>query len=98
VQLIRRWDVHRQDFCVGPDQWYQPTEEDIYFITGLSRRGEDFPQFPDVPVGVAVESQLMYSQRYIGVDVLSPADFQVSGGQLHGSLLSVQRRLGASHC
>jgi hypothetical protein len=24
----------------------------------------------------------MYSQRYIAVDVLSPADFQVSGGQL----------------
>jgi hypothetical protein len=42
--------------------WYHPTEEDIYFITGLSRRGEDFPQFPDVPVGVAAESQLMYSQ------------------------------------
>jgi hypothetical protein len=40
-------------FCVSLDQWYQPTKEDIYFITGLSRRGEDFPQFPDVPVGVA---------------------------------------------
>jgi hypothetical protein len=62
VHLIRRWDVHRQAFCVGLDQWYHPTEEDIYFITGLSRRGEDFPQFPDVPVGVSTESQLMYSQ------------------------------------
>jgi hypothetical protein len=76
--------------CVGPDQWYQPTEEDIYFITGLSRRGEDFPQFPDVPVGVAVESQLMYSQRYIGVDVLSPVDFQVSGGQLQITSFSAE--------
>ena len=25
----------------------------------------------------------MYSQRYISVDILSPTDFQVSGGQLH---------------
>jgi hypothetical protein len=97
VQLIHRWDVHRQALCVGLDQWYQPTEEDIYFITGLSRRGEDFPQFPDVPVGVATESQLMYSQRYIVVDVLSPADFQVSGGQLRITSF-MQRRLGASHC
>jgi hypothetical protein len=73
--LIHRWGVHRQDFHVDHDQWYHPTEEDIYFITRLSRRGEDFPQLPDVPVGVAAENQLMYSQRYIGVDVLSPADF-----------------------
>jgi hypothetical protein len=72
VQLIRRWDVHRQAFCVSPDQWYHPNEEDMYFITRISRRGGDFPQFPDVPVGVAGESQLMYSQIYIGVDVLSP--------------------------
>jgi hypothetical protein len=47
VQLIRRWDVHRRALC-GSDQWYQPTKEDIYFIIGLSRRGEYFPQFPDV--------------------------------------------------
>ena len=64
------------------DQWYHPTEEDVYFITGLSRRGEDFTQFSDISVGVVTESQLMYSQRYIGVEVLSPTDFQVSGGQL----------------
>jgi hypothetical protein len=38
---------------VGLDQWYHPTEEDVYFITGLYRRGKDFPQFPDVPVGVS---------------------------------------------
>jgi hypothetical protein len=46
---------------VGLDQWYHPTEEDIYFITGLSKRGEDFPQFLDVRVGVSTERQLMYS-------------------------------------
>jgi hypothetical protein len=74
VHLIRRWDVHQQDFRVGPNQWYHLTKEDIYFITGLSRRGEDFSQFPDVPVGVVAESQLMYSYKYIGVDVLSPTN------------------------
>jgi hypothetical protein len=80
VHLIRRWDVHRQVFCVGLDQWYHPTEEDIYFIIGLSRRGEDFPHFPYVLVGVLAEIQLMYYQKYIGVDVLSLVYFQVSGG------------------
>jgi hypothetical protein len=67
---------------VGLDQWYHSTGEDIYFIIGLYRRGEDFPQFPYVPVGVAKKSKLMYSEQYIGVDVLSPTDFQVLGGQL----------------
>ena len=59
-----------------------PTKEDIYFITGLSRRGQDFPQFPDVPVSYAIGNQLVYSQRYISADILSPTDFQVFGGQL----------------
>ena len=82
VQLIYQWDAHRQAFRVSPDQWYQPTEEDIYFITSLSRRGEDFPQFLYVPIGCVIGSQLMYSQRYIRENILSPAYFQVSGGQL----------------
>lgn len=43
VQLISRWDVRWQAFRVSSNMWYQPTEEDIYFITGLSKRGEDFP-------------------------------------------------------
>ena len=60
-----------------------PTEEDIYFITGLSRRGVDFPSFPKVPVGCEAGIQLVYSQIYIGENVLSPAEFQVAGGQLH---------------
>jgi hypothetical protein len=62
VYLICQWDAHRRDFRVGLNQWYHPTEEDIYFITGISRRGEDFPQILDVLVGVFAESQLMYSQ------------------------------------
>lgn len=43
VQLVTQWNACRQDFHVGLDRWYQPTEEDIYFITGLSRRAKDFP-------------------------------------------------------
>ena len=53
--LIGRWNAHRQAFQVGPDQWYTPTEEEIYFITGLSRRG-DFPSFPDVPPSCVARS------------------------------------------
>jgi hypothetical protein len=35
-------------------------EEDFYFITRLSRRGEDFPQFLELPHGVLEETQLAY--------------------------------------
>ena len=59
--LIHRWNAHLQAFRVGPNQWCAPTEEDIYFIIGLSRRGMDFPLFPEVPVGYAAGSQLAYS-------------------------------------
>ena len=67
---------------MGLDQWYHPTEEDAYFITRLSKRGEVFPQFPDVLVSVSIEIQVMYPQRYIGIEVLSPANFRVFGGEL----------------
>ena len=60
-----------------------PTEEDIYLITGLSRRGVDFSFFPEVPVGYVAGSQLVSTQRYIGANVLSPAELRVAGGQLH---------------
>ena len=81
-QLIFRWNSHRQALRVGPNQWYAPTEEDIYFITSLSRRGVDFPSFPEVPVGYAIGNQLGYSQRYISTSILSSSIFQVSRGQL----------------
>ena len=45
-KLIFQWNAHRQDFQVGHNQRYAPTEEEIYFVTGLSRRGVDFPLFP----------------------------------------------------
>jgi hypothetical protein len=69
-------------------------EEDVYFITGLSRRGEDFPQFPELPHGVAGETQLAYVQRYVHLEVHSSLEFQVHGGQLWIVHL-VERRLGA---
>ena len=43
--LIHCWDRDQQAFKVGLDSWYHPME-DIYFIIGLSRRGDDWPQFP----------------------------------------------------
>ena len=42
----------------------------------------DFPSFPNVPAGCVVGSQLVYFQRYIGENLVSPADFRVIGGQL----------------
>ena len=56
VQLITWWNARRKVFHVGLHMWYQPTEEEIYFITGLSRRGEDFLLFHDVPISVAEKS------------------------------------------
>ena len=81
--LIRRWNAHRQAFQAGVEQWYTPTEEDIYFITGLSRRGVDFPSFLDMPASCVAGGQLVYSQIYIGAHVLSPSQFQVPRRQLH---------------
>lgn len=65
AQLILRCSVQDQPFLVSLKMWYRPSEEDIYFITGLSRRGEYFPKFPNVPHGVVVEIQLVYPQIYV---------------------------------
>jgi hypothetical protein len=63
------------------DLWYHPMEEDVYFITELSRRGEYFPHFPALLPDVAGETQLAYVQRYVGTHVHSASKFQVHGGQ-----------------
>ena len=42
----------------------------------------DFPSFPEVPIGYAGGSQLVYSQRDITTYILSPSYFQVCRGQL----------------
>jgi hypothetical protein len=57
-------------------------EEDIYFITGLSRRGEVWPQFLDLLPGIAGESQLAYVQRYVQFGHCFTSRFQVVGGQI----------------
>lgn len=79
--FIHKWNAHQHVFQVGPDQWYTPTEED-YFITGLSKSGVGFPLFPEGLASCVAGSRLVYSQRYIGVDVLYPSEFQVPRGQL----------------
>jgi len=61
LHLIHQWSVQEQVFHVDPNMWYRPFQEDIYFINGLSRRGEDFPEFPDFLLGFAAESQPVYS-------------------------------------
>jgi len=43
AQLIRQWNGHQKAFKICPHQWYHATDEDIYFITRICRRGEDFP-------------------------------------------------------
>ena len=50
----------------------------------------DFPSFPEVPVDYAIGSQLVYSQRYISADILSPSDFQVSEVQLRIGAFGIQ--------
>ena len=42
----------------------------------------DFPSFPKVLAGCVAGSQLVYSQRYIGENLVSPVEFQVARGQL----------------
>jgi hypothetical protein len=49
-----------------------------------------FPQFPYVPLCVATESHLAYSQRYIACDIPSLGDFQVVGGQLRIASFDVE--------
>lgn len=39
AQLIHRCNVHQKAFDVSPNMWHRCPEEDIYFITCLSRRG-----------------------------------------------------------
>jgi hypothetical protein len=63
-QLIYRRDHGRQGFRVGLDLFYHPTEEDVYFINGLYRRGKALPQFLEILHGVVGDTQLEYVQIY----------------------------------
>ena len=51
-------------------------------MTKLSRMGEDQPQFLEFPIKILVETQLIYVQRYVNIDLVEPIEFQVGGGQL----------------
>ena len=90
AHLIRCWSFQEQAFCVGPWVWYRPTKEEIYFNIGLCRRREDFPQFPDVPHGVATEIHLTYTQRHVKPHAFCPSYFQVHVGQLQISSFSIE--------
>jgi hypothetical protein len=61
----------REGFKVSLNMWYHPMEEDVYFITGFSRRGVYFIHFPTLSLGVVGETQLAYVQRYVGLDIPS---------------------------
>ena len=60
--LIEHWDHQRQDFQLRPDDWHQPTEDDIQLIIGFSRRGEYLPEFLEVLSGSVVGNQLVSVQ------------------------------------
>ena len=47
----------------------------MYSISGLFKRGEYFPQFPDVPYGVVNDIQIVYTLRYFGPHVVHPSAF-----------------------
>ena len=70
--VIHHWDHARQEFKVGFDSWYHAIEEDIYFITGLSRMGEDWPQFLELLHHIVAKTQLIYVQRYVSPDIEEP--------------------------
>lgn len=88
--LIHSWSFEEQGFHVSLEAWYMPFQEEIYFVTRLSRGGEDFLQFPDVPHGFSVEIHLAYSQRYVRPHVFHPTYFQVRDGQLQISSFAPQ--------
>lgn len=48
----------------------------------MSRKGEDYPQFPEFPIRISAKMQLIYVQRYASVDIVEPTEFQVFSDQL----------------
>ena len=74
-QLISRWDHGCHAFRVGPDLWYHTKEEDVYFIIGLSMKGDVWPQFLDLLHGFVGETKLAYVQIYVSPNVLFALGF-----------------------
>ena len=50
--------------------------------SGVSRRGEDFLQFPEVPDGAIASTRLFYVQIYIDLNIFDPTQFYVNNVQL----------------
>ena len=59
-ELIHHWNHVKQPFKNSPSLWYHSIVEEIFFIIGLSKRGEDFTQFLYLLPNIARESQLAY--------------------------------------
>lgn len=51
--LISLWDINREIFIIG-DQELELETSDIYFITGLSRRGEQVNLYGPQPIGTSI--------------------------------------------
>ena len=58
--LVNKWDVQDQCFIIG-DHWLKIELEDIYFLTGLSKRGENISLFGVRQGGLPVAS---YKQEF----------------------------------
>ena len=55
--LINLWDINREIFVIG-DQELELKTSNIYFITGLSRRGEQVNLYGSCPIGASISSLL----------------------------------------
>lgn len=55
--MIKLWDINREIFVIG-DQELELINLDIYFITGLSRRGESVNLYGSHPIRVSIYSLL----------------------------------------
>ena len=53
--LVNRWNVQDQCFIIG-GHWLEIELEDIYFLTGFSKRGEKISLFGTRPGGQTVAS------------------------------------------
>ena len=55
-----------------------------------------FPQFPNVPLGVVIDSHIVYSQRHINEKVIDPTLFHVFLRQLHITSFIVEAQMPLS--
>ena len=63
--LVNKWDVQEQCFIIG-DHKLELELEDIYFLTGLSKRGEHISLFGARQGGLPIAS---YKQEFCSEEV-----------------------------